>query len=285
MNRIYTFDKNTKKFTYQIDNFDKVTTDTFFDAVDKTVKDIKQEMTGLGLDKIGLCLSGIDSELIAHYIHLNDIPVEYFFFHINGINDSTKIIVEDIAKKYGVKLNIYEFSIDDILKSIIHENFKITEVCWPTYSTVPCDFYIIVGEGDLEKDSVNKYLTIFNRKITNYDSSVFYIPMHLTEIAYQQSLNFYKKSGEMNFYSRIFDSWYHILNSNKLRTNGKFFYDPKSILLADLVKMNFVSPLKTLNFENMKLADTIITLLKNKGSANWDPYIGDVVLVPKNLIY
>jgi hypothetical protein len=142
-----------------------------------------------------------------------------------------------------------------------------------------------VGEGDLEKDSVNKYLTIYNKKITNYDSSMFYIPIHLTEIAYQQSLNFYKKSGEMNFYSRIFDSWYHILNSNKLRTNGKFFYDPKSILLADLVKMNFVSPLKTLNFENMKLADTIITLLKNKGSANWDPYIGDVVLVPKNLIY
>ena len=83
MNRIYTFDKNTKKFSYRIDDFDKVTTDTFFDAVDKTVKDIKKEMTALGLEKIGLCLSGIDSELIAHYIHLNDIPVEYFFFHIN----------------------------------------------------------------------------------------------------------------------------------------------------------------------------------------------------------
>jgi|APGre2960657404_1045060.scaffolds.fasta_scaffold00331_16 hypothetical protein len=292
MNRIYTFDKNTKKFTYRIDNFDKITTDSFFDAVDKTVKDIKKEMTTLGLDKIGLCLSGIDSELIAHYIHLNDIPVEYFFFHINGINDSTKIIVEEIAKKYDVKLNIYKFTVDEILKSIIHENFEIAEVCWPTYSTVPYilklipnDFYVIVGEGDLEKDSVNKYLTIFNRKIVNYDSNMFYIPMHLTEIAYQQSLNFYKKSGEMNFYSRIFDSWYHILNSNKLRTNGKFFYDPKSILLADLVKMNFVSPLKTLNFENTELVNKIIDILKNKGSANWDPYIGDVVLVPKNLIY
>ena len=43
MNRIYTFDKNTKKFTYRIDNFDKITTDSFFDAVDKTVKDIKKK--------------------------------------------------------------------------------------------------------------------------------------------------------------------------------------------------------------------------------------------------
>jgi hypothetical protein len=49
--------------------------------------------------------------------------------------------------------------------------------------------------------------------------------------------------------------------------------------------MNFLSPLKTLNFENTELVNKIIDILKNKGSANWDPYIGDVVLVPKNLIY
>jgi hypothetical protein len=294
MKRIFNYNKQESQFSYSVDNFDEIDTSDFFEAVDKTVKDIKKEMNLLNLHKISLLISGIDSEIIAKYIILNDIPVEFYFLHIQGVNDSHKELVELIANKYDVRLNIIKTSFKEVTETIIFETFSYCEIKIPTYLTVPYlikftpqDSFVIVGEGDLEKTNVLKYLNVYNNKISIDNSSFCYIPIHLAEIVYTLSLKKYNRYGESNFYSRKFDTWYHILNDSRLQSNYKFYYDPKSKLLNEICKNNFISPIKTLNFtyKNSKsIMDTIEINLKNKESKNWNPYIGDIVVVPRDLL-
>lgn len=295
MKRIFNYNKQESQFSYSVDNFDQITTANFFEAVDKSVKDIKEEMNLLNLNKISLLISGIDSEIIAKYIILNNIPVEFYFLHIQGVNDSHKELVEFIAKRYDVKLNVITTSFKEVTETIIFETFSYCEIKIPTYLTVPYlikftprDSFVIVGEGDLEKTNVLKYLNVYNSKISIDNSSFCYIPMHLAEIVYTLSLKKYNRHGESNFYSRKFDTWYHVLKDSRLHSNCKFYYDPKSKLLNDICKNNFVSPIKTLNFTYEKSKDIIDIInknLKDKESKNWTPYIGDIVTVSKDLLY
>lgn len=294
MNRIFNYIKEESKFNYSIDNFDKITTSDFFEAVDKTVKDVLMEMQHLKLNKVALLISGIDSEIIARYLYLNKVDTEYYFLHILGVNDEHKQLVEKISKKYKTKLNIISIDEKTILDKTIFESFNICEVKIATYLTIPHlikfipdDFYIIIGEGDIEKTNVNKYLNIYYQKIKNFNSGFYYIPMHLSEIMYRSVLNNYNKLGESNFYSRVFDIWYHILSDSRLRTNGKFFYDPKTKLLNEICKNDFISPTKTLNFQYLnskRIIDQIEIKLLTKQSDNWHPCLGDVVKVPKDLL-
>jgi hypothetical protein len=173
MKRIFNYNKQESQFSYSVDNFDEIDTSDFFEAVDKTVKDIKKEMNLLNLHKISLLISGIDSEIIAKYIILNDIPVEFYFLHIQGVNDSHKELVELIANKYDVRLNIIKTSFKEVTETIIFETFSYCEIKIPTYLTVPYlikftpqDSFVIVGEGDLEKTNVLKYLNVYNNKIS-----------------------------------------------------------------------------------------------------------------------
>ena len=296
MKRIFEYNKTISEYSYRVAEFDKITTGDFFEAIDKTVKDIKAEMASLGLKKIALLISGIDSELIAKFINLNNIEVEYFFLHIPGVNDEHKYLVESIAKLYKSKINIVSIDERTVLEKAIVETFDTCEISIPTYLVVPYilkfipkDFYVIVGEGDLEKTDVNKYLYIFNKKIKEYNSDNFYIPMHLSEISYFRILKNNNLYGETNFYSRLFDTWYHILRDVRLKTNGKFFYDPKTYLLKEMCGNNFISPIKTLNFEYERSKE-LMQQIKYKiatasTSTNWSLFIGDVAIVPKELIF
>jgi hypothetical protein len=295
MQRNYNLTPNFN-FDYSVSDFDKIDTTDFFDAINETTKIIYTEALNSNLNKIGLCLSGVDSELIAHYLNKNNIPVEYFFLHIPNINDKDLELCKNIAKKYNTHLNVLSIPVNKIIDTNIYENFNITYSCWPTYVTIPSlikeipdDFYIVLGEGDLEKTNNDRYKKIFDSKVKNYSDSNLYIPLHLTEIAYNRTLSFYSKRGESNFYSKNFNLWYHILRHKDLISNFKYFYDPKSNIISEFsIENNLISPKKTLNYnsEHFDLSKKIFTNLCAFAAKyeNWNPYIGDIVVLPKNLL-
>jgi hypothetical protein len=295
MKRSYDYIKENSEFSYKISNFDTVTTSDYFEAVDKSLEDIFQEMDHLNLHKIAICLSGIDSEIIAQRLLKYKKHVEYFFLHVQDINDEHKVLMEKIAENHKVKINIITTTLDFIKNSFSQEVFEFCQMTMATYISIPYliknipnDFYIIIGEGDLEKSNIDKYRTIFNNRISDPKKDEIYVPLHLSEIIYSLSLKKYNKHGESNFYSRKFDTWYHILKDNRLITNYRFFYDPKSDLIHELCGKNFVSPLKTLNYIPIKHRDIIRGFhhtLSMQASRNWNFSIGDIVTIPKDLVF
>lgn len=281
------------KFTFNLAEFDVVDTPDYLSAVDKTVKVVRDDFTKLNLEKVALCLSGSDSELIAHYLHKNDIPTEYFFLDIGGINPTELELCKKISAKYNTKLNVISITLPELLDTLIYENFHITHVCWPTYVTLPSlikqipnDFYIITGEGDIEK-GWPRYMRIYNEKIKNPDNDHFYIPAHLTEISYRLSMDYFNKHGESNFYSRCFDTWYHILRDPRLITDGKCMFDPKTNIMSSLItELNLLSPLKTMNYDGqdvrLEIREKIIAY--GKQFPGWNPFIGDIVKISKTML-
>ena len=199
------------------------------------------------------------------------------------------------AESHKVKLNVITTTFSQILNDHCQEVFDFCEVTMATYISIPYliknipnDFYIVIGEGDLEKSDVNKYRKIFHSKIHDPRTDTIYVPLHLTEIIYTLSLKHYGKQGESNFYSRKFDTWYHILKDHRLITNFRFYYDPKSDLIYDLCRNDFICPIKTLNYtfkDHWELMKKIHHKLEPTSSKNWSFVIGDVVTVPKDLVF
>ena len=300
MKRDFTFSNTDCSFSYQISDFDKITTKDFFEAIDLTSTEIYDEMKQKNISSVALLLSGIDSEMIANSLYNLKIPTEHYFFHITGVNDHLKELVESISKKYDTKLNIFESTLDEVLNYTLN-NFHNNYIAYPLYSAIPFfmdripnNQYIIIGEGDLEKRDLVKYFKIYEKK-ANTDDQTFYIPMHLCEITYRMALDNANKIGESNFYSRNFNLWYHILKDNRLITNEKYYYDPKTVLINEIkAEKQLLSPIKTINFsttrtnnENLVKYNSIMEQLKEIGhqNTNWNHYIGDLVSVPKDLVF
>lgn len=300
MKRDFTFSNTDCSFSYQISDFDKITTKDFFEAIDLTSTEIYDEMKQKNISSVALLLSGIDSEMIANSLYNLKIPTEHYFFHITGVNDHLKELVESISKKYDTKLNIFESTLDEVLNYTLN-NFHKNYIAYPLYSAIPFfmdripnNQYIIIGEGDLEKRDLVKYFKIYEKK-ANTDDQTFYIPMHLCEITYRMALDNANKIGESNFYSRNFNLWYHILKDNRLITNEKYYYDPKTVLINEIkAEKQLLSPIKTINFsttrtnnENLVKYNSIMEQLKEIGhqNTNWNHYIGDLVSVPKDLVF
>ena len=300
MKRDFTFSNTDCSFSYQISDFDKITTKDFFEAIDLTSTEIYDEMKQKNISSVALLLSGIDSEMIANSLYNLKIPTEHYFFHITGVNDHLKELVESISKKYDTKLNIFESTLDEVLNYTLN-NFHKNYIAYPLYSAIPFfmdripnNQYIIIGEGDLEKRDLVKYFKIYEKK-ANTDDQTFYIPMHLCEITYRMALDNANKIGESNFYSRNFNLWYHILKDNRLITNEKYYYDPKTVLINEIkAEKQLLSPIKTINFsttrtnnENLVKYNSIMAQLKEIGhqNTNWNHYIGDLVSVPKDLVF
>lgn len=295
MKRNYTLNENFE-FTYALTELDTITTVNYLDAIDKSSLLVYKDAESNNLSKFGLCLSGMDSELIARSFYKLGLPVEYFFLRIDDININELILCEQIAKKYNTKLNTVFISKEELLETVIYENFIITHVLYPTYVTlpfliknIPDHFYIIIGEGDVEK-GWPRYKIIFDEKIPKPDhDNFFYIPEHLTEISYDLSINYFKKKGEGNFYSRCFDVWYHILRDSNLIIDSGCLFNPKKNILSTLAKScDLLSPTKTMNFENHnELANLIKKKLFDYGKKikSWKHTIGDVIILDKKLIF
>jgi hypothetical protein len=294
MKRNFNFNKSTCQFTYTVDEFDPIITNNYLEAIDLSVTELYNDAKLKNINQMALCLSGIDSELIANSLYNLKIPCEYFFLHIQNINDDMLEGAKLISQNHNTKLNVFKITVDNIFDYIIDEIFQICPVMFPGYVVgailtkfIPKEFYVIMGEGDIEKNNVNKYLTIYNNSVKDFDNQYIYIPLHLSEILYNQCLTHYNKQGEGNFYSRNFNTWYHILKDSRLRTNFKFFYDPKSSIIFPDYHHQSVYKKKTDNFvfgNNADVAIKIMSHLKKTASVNWSPYIGTTLRIPKNLL-
>lgn len=293
MDRVWSLNKKLE-FTYRLENFDTITTENYIEAVDKTTASIIDNMTRLCFKKVGLCLSGMDSEIILRSLIKHDIDVECFFLLIENHNLEDLELVKKLTAIYSKPLHVVSLSLSDLLDFHIYRNFLITKVCWPTYVSVPSlieqipiDYFIIIGEGDLEKNNNFRYERIFYNHIKSIDTRAFYIPISLTEISYQLSFDYFNRQGEANFFSRIFDTWYHVLRNPLLKTNRKYYYDPKEYFMADLAKVNnYHSPLKTLNYKQQNLKYSIMKNLYEfgQGIKHWDPFKGNIITIPESLI-
>jgi hypothetical protein len=290
MQRNWEFD-NEFNFQYWLSDLDIVDTADYIEAIHKAVRLLSDDMAVAKKSKIALLLSGVDSELIAKCLYLNNIPVEYFYLHINGINDSELLLCQEISNRYSTKLNVIQVDYFTLLETQIEESFQITKVCWPTYlvlpyliKRIPDDYYITIGEGDLEKDNI-RYGIIYKDYQKDFTGNEFFVPIHLTEISYRLALDHYGKSGESNFFSRCFDLWYHILKDPDLITNRKYYYDPKKVLLKKYSE-GLLSPNKTLNFLDKEKKQSIINHACKLGKAlpGWHRYIGDIIKIPNYLI-
>ena len=59
MKRDFTFSNTDCSFSYQISDFDKITTKYFFEAIDLTSTEIYDEMKQKNISSVALLLSGI----------------------------------------------------------------------------------------------------------------------------------------------------------------------------------------------------------------------------------
>ena len=294
MKRIYNFDPISFEFSYSLGDIDRITTIDFIDAIDRSCNNLKNTIISNNCNTVALFLSGIDSELIARSLYNQKIPTEYYFLHILNVNELDLLLVKKIAEKYATKLNVISIEFNELLSNISIENFNIHKVCFPTYASVPYlikhipdNYYIIIGEGDIEKTNDKKYSNLFNKKITYYDPNYLYVPIHLSEISYKLSIDYYKKKGEGNFFSTDFNLWYHILNSPELISNGKYRYDPKTNFLKTIKdRLNLLSPIKTLNFQNQYYWKLLFDHLHNYGTTitNWSSGIGDIAKIHRDYL-
>jgi len=294
MKRIYNFNPVSFEFSYSLDGIDDITTIDFIDAIDQACNNLKNTIINNNCNTVALFLSGIDSELIARSLYNQKISTEYYFLHILDVNELDLLLVRKIAEKYNTKLNVITIKFNELLSNISIDNFNIHKICFPTYASVPYlikhvpdDYYIVIGEGDIEKTNDVKYSKLFNEKITYYDPNYLYVPMHLSEISYNLSLEYYKKKGEGNFFSTDFNLWYHILNSTELISNGKYRYDPKTNFLQNIKdRLNLLSPIKTLNFENQYYWKLLFDHLHSYGTniTNWSSGIGDIVKIHRDYL-
>jgi len=131
MDRVWSLSSDFN-FDFKLSNFDRITTTDYLDSIDKTVKIIFDEMSSLNLNKVGLCLARVDSELIAHYLFINDVITEYVFLDIDGTNRDDLILCQNIAKKYNKKLNVISITKDQLLEQIIDAKFNLHNLFLPT---------------------------------------------------------------------------------------------------------------------------------------------------------
>lgn len=145
---------------------------------------IRNRLTELSDKKLAICVSGIDSELIAREASSIGLNFELFFLSNWGLNDYMLTLAQQLATELNAKLNVVTITKEETFE-FVKKYYLEVRVNKPTYlilpmlfAAIPDDFYIICGEGDINKTaaaypksiSVNtpasKYLTISNTEIS-----------------------------------------------------------------------------------------------------------------------
>ena len=118
---------------------------------------IRNRLTQLGNQKLAICISGIDSEIIAREAKDLGLSFELFFLSTWGMNDYMLMQCEQLSRELNSKLNVISVSREDAFhfSKIQYPKVRVNK---PTYlilpmlfSAIPEDYYIICGEGDINK--------------------------------------------------------------------------------------------------------------------------------------
>lgn len=236
----YTFDPyNPNSFQYSLTNLDQITTTNLDQAMRKAAKLTKQKIESLGLKKVAICLSGMDGELILHYLINEGVHVECWTNNIEGIEPDMLIKTLAVCQKYNVSHHIINISTNELLNSDIL--FEINEKCFAKHypyvthpiaiKNIPDDYYIILGNGTLERTSPKYERIIVLNLDKDFDlKNNYYIPIDgYSQVVMELALKAYNKQGDSLWYSSCWDLWYHTLKHHALHTNGFSYYDDSHV--------------------------------------------------------
>jgi hypothetical protein len=185
----------------------------------------------LSNQKLAICVSGIDSEIIAREAKDLGLNFELFFLSNWGINDYMLSLSQQLATELNTKLNVITVTREDAF-NFAKAQYKEVRVNKPTYlilpmlfSAIPEDYYIICGEGDINKtDGDYQNADIISEQNTQS------LSISNTEISYWLWAKKANRNGDYYFFSStkelILSSWNdplttfdfpHISNRNSIK--------------------------------------------------------------------
>jgi hypothetical protein len=174
---------------------------------------IRNRLMQLSDKKLAICISGIDSEIIAREAKDLGLNFELFFLSNWGINDYMLVLAQQLATELSVNLNVTTVTREDAF-DFAKLQYKKVRVNKPTYlispmlfSVIPEDYYIICGEGDINKSDGDYKNT--NNVAGNTTK---FLSMSTTEIAYWLWAREHNRAGDYYFHSStkelILSSWH-----------------------------------------------------------------------------
>lgn len=265
------------------DNYDNVpintTADFFFtyenlyEGYDPSVnfkQAIRNRLTQLSDKKLAICISGIDSEIIAREAKNLGLSFELFFLSNWGLNDYILALCHQLAEELDVKLNIIPVTRDDAF-AYAKIQYKKVRVNKPTYlilpmlfEAIPEDYYIICGEGDINKmDGDYQNQDIITQENTNC------LSISNTEIAYWLWAKEHNRNGDYCFFSStkelILSSWHDPL------TQFRFPFISNRESIRSLWGDHLIFEAKTTNWDtDIAMAQNLLMRLENQSEYNLD---------------
>jgi hypothetical protein len=158
---------------------------------------------------IALCISGgVDSEIIARLLKKKSIYFELFFLSNWNLNDKVLVeFVQPLAHELNVKLHIIHLNHHFFKEQYVPESFFKYGCHFPTYialtylfSQIPENYFIVVGEGDLEKKGV-AYEKLYLKKSLAGPINQTFIPIMINEIFYRLWSQENQRHGQFYFYN------------------------------------------------------------------------------------
>lgn len=186
------------EYTNLYDNYDPSL--TFKQAV-------RNKLSSLSDKKLAICVSGVDSELVAREAVDMGLNVELFFLKMWDINQYIQDRIVELSEQLNVKLNIVEISKNDAWKYAATSYMKY-RVRKPTYLLIPYlldnidySYWPIVCEGDMNKDKVMylNYMKLHNQDMSSLPEK--YLMTANTEIAYWLWAIENNRQGDFYFFS------------------------------------------------------------------------------------
>lgn len=189
--------------------------ENLYDGYDPSVnfkQAIRNRLMQLSNKKLAICISGVDSEIIAREAKDLGLTFELFFLSNWGLNDYMLALCEQLATELDVKLNVITVTRDDAF-TFSKLRYNKVRVNKPTYlilpmlfSAIPEDFYIICGEGDINKSDGDYQ----NNTITT-EKNIESLSISNTEISYWLWAKQYNRNGDYYFFAStkelILSSW------------------------------------------------------------------------------
>jgi hypothetical protein len=175
---------------------------------------IRNRLIQLGNQKLAICVSGIDSEIIAREAKDLGLNFELFFLSNWGINDYMLSLCQQLATELDAKLNVISVTREDAF-DFAKAQYKDVRVNKPTYlilpmlfSAIPEDYYIICGEGDINKTDGDYQNTDI---IPLAEQNTQLLSISNTEISYWIWAKKTNRNGDYYFFSStkelILSSW------------------------------------------------------------------------------
>jgi len=179
---------------------------------------IRNRLMQLSDKKLAVCISGVDSEIIAREAKDIGLNFELFFLSNWGINDYMLTLCQQLSTELDVKLNVVTVTREDAF-SFAKEQYDKVRVNKPTYlilpmlfSAIPNDYYIICGEGDINKSDGDYQ----NSDIITEQNTKF-LSMSNTEISYWLWARQHNRNGDYYFFAStkelILSSWHDPLTT------------------------------------------------------------------------